>query len=81
MPTVSATVLVVDDEPALVYLAKMALEAGGYEVLAAFSGPQAIQLCRDQKDRIDLLLTDINMPRMNGASWLASSWSCSPICR
>ena len=67
MPTVSATVLVVDDEPALVYLAKMALEAGGYEVLAAFSGPQAIQLCRDQKDRIDLLLTDINMPRMNGA--------------
>jgi two-component system, cell cycle sensor histidine kinase and response regulator CckA len=72
MQTAATTVLVVDDEPALVNLAKMTLEAGGYEVLTAFSGHQAIELCSDQKDRVDLLLTDMNMPRMNGAELACS---------
>lgn len=67
MQTSATTVLVVDDEPALVTLAKITLEAGGYEVLTAFSGRQALNLYGDQKDRIDLLLTDMNMPQMNGA--------------
>jgi two-component system, cell cycle sensor histidine kinase and response regulator CckA len=72
MQTVATTVLVVDDEPALVNLARMTLEAGGYEVLTAFSGHQALELCSDQKDRVDLLLTDMNMPRMNGAELACS---------
>jgi two-component system, cell cycle sensor histidine kinase and response regulator CckA len=72
MPTLATTVLVVDDEPALVNLAKMALEAGGYEVLTAFNGRQALEVYANQKDRIDLLLTDMNMPRMNGAELACS---------
>jgi len=67
METSAATVLVVDDEPELVNLAKMTLEAGGYEVLTASNGREALELCINQKNRIDLLLTDINMPQMNGA--------------
>ena len=72
MQTPPTTVLVVDDEPAMADLAKMTLEAGGYEVLTAFSGRQALELCADQKDRVDLLLTDMNMPRMNGAELACS---------
>jgi two-component system cell cycle sensor histidine kinase/response regulator CckA len=72
MQTPPTTVLVVDDEPAMVDLAKITLEAGGYEVLTAFNGRQALELCVNQKDRVDLLLTDMNMPRMNGAELACS---------
>jgi CheY-like chemotaxis protein len=68
----TATILLVDDEPALLSLVKRALEAGGYEVLAAHNGLQALELCGDRKNHIDLLLTDINMPRMNGAELACS---------
>ena len=67
MQSLSAIVLVVDDEPALINLVKMTLEAGGYEVLTASSGLQALEQYGNPNDRIDLLLTDIHMPRMNGA--------------
>ncbi len=72
MQTLATTVLVVDDEPALANLAKITLEAGGYEVLTASDGRQALELCADLKDRVDLLLTDMNMPRMNGAELACS---------
>jgi len=78
MQTPAATILVVDDEPALVDLARMTLEAGGYEVLTALDGRQALELCADQKDRVDLLLTDMNMPRMNGAELACSVAALRP---
>ena len=72
MQTLATTVLVVDDEPAMVNLAKITLEAGGYEVLTASNGRQALELCAAQKDCVDLLLTDMNMPQMNGAELACS---------
>ncbi|MCU1274574.1 MAG: multi-sensor hybrid histidine kinase [Bryobacterales bacterium] len=68
------TILVVDDEPALVELVKFILEEAGYSVLSACDGKQAIDLCMHYEYSIDLLLTDINMPRMSGVE-LASRFS------
>jgi len=65
-PRSSATILVVDDEPAVLNLVKLILEAAGYVVLAACNGQQALALCENRKHTIDLLLTDINMPDISG---------------
>ncbi|EKD82315.1 MAG: PAS/PAC sensor hybrid histidine kinase [uncultured bacterium] len=60
------TVLIVEDEPALLPLIKMMLEKLGYRVLAVNSPIAAIELVQQQKDRIHLLITDVVMPKMNG---------------
>jgi signal transduction histidine kinase/CheY-like chemotaxis protein len=58
------TILVVEDEPAMLAVTRRILETNGYEVLAAASGPEAIELARETP--IDLLLTDVVMPQMLG---------------
>ena len=59
-------VLLAEDEDSVRAVAKEALERRGYRVLAAADGPSALALARDCTDRIDLLLTDVVMPGMNG---------------
>jgi len=66
MPGPSSTILVVDDEPAVLNLIKLILEAAGYAVLAASNGQQALAFCENRNHSIDLLLTDINMPDISG---------------
>ncbi len=58
------TVLVVEDEPALARVVARILANGGYHVLTANNGPQALDLA-EQHD-CDLLLTDVIMPEMSG---------------
>ncbi|MFA5179984.1 MAG: PAS domain S-box protein [Syntrophales bacterium] len=60
------TVLVVEDEPALLTLAKMMLETLGYRVLAAGTPGQAIALAKEHARAIQLLISDVVMPEMNG---------------
>ena len=62
-------VLIVDDEPALVKLGKRALESAGYRVIVAHSGAEA--LAASSAGRVDLLLTDLNMPGMSGRTLAA----------
>lgn len=59
-------ILVVEDDPRLCDLLSEFLRADGYEVVAAHDGWQALE--RLQADRIDLLIVDINMPGLGGAS-------------
>jgi PAS domain S-box-containing protein len=61
LPTGSETILAVDDESALLELAREALEALGYRVLTATDGSQALQLL-DENPTIDLLFSDVVMP-------------------
>jgi CheY-like chemotaxis protein len=68
------TILVVDDESSLVELVRFILEEAGYSVLSACNGQHALDLCMHYEYAIDLLLTDINMPRMSGVE-LASRFS------
>lgn len=62
----SETILLVDDEPVIRDVAQRALGRVGYEVLTSSSGPDAIELARAHDGPIDLLLTDVMMPEMNG---------------
>jgi CheY-like chemotaxis protein len=57
-------VLVVDDDQAVRDFVARVLREAGYRTLEACSGPDAIELA--SKGPIDLLLTDVNMPRMTG---------------
>jgi PAS domain S-box-containing protein len=59
-------VLVAEDEDAVRELMRRTLEDQGYQVIEAANGEEALRLSRDYSGTIDLLLTDIVMPRMSG---------------
>ena len=65
-PQGTETVLVVEDEYAVRELAQEILEAGGYTVLTAATPSQALALVKGSRRAIQLLLTDVVMPGMNG---------------
>jgi two-component system cell cycle sensor histidine kinase/response regulator CckA len=56
----------VEDEADVRALAREVLERQGYTVLEAGDGAQALQIHEKEGDRIDLILTDVVMPRMSG---------------
>ncbi len=60
------TILVVDDEPSVLALVRTMLWRAGYTVLEASGGQQAMLLAAEQAAPIQLLLTDVLMPDMNG---------------
>ena len=60
------TILVVDDETAIRELVLKILRRHGYRVLEAANGEEALSLCREHSGAIDLLITDVMMPRMGG---------------
>jgi two-component system cell cycle sensor histidine kinase/response regulator CckA len=61
------TVLVVEDSDDLREIAGRILSKNGYRVMVAASGPQALEMARAFTGHIDLLLTDVIMPQMNGS--------------
>lgn len=60
------TILLVEDEPAILRMTTMMLERTGYKVLAAGTPGEAIALAREHAGDIHLLMTDVVMPEMNG---------------
>ena len=60
------TILLVEDEHQVRHMTGMMLKRKGYSVLEADSGEQALEFIRDRVERIDLLLSDIVMPKMRG---------------
>lgn len=60
------TILLAEDEPAILELTTTMLEMQGYEVLAAGTPGEALRLAREYKGDIHLLMTDVVMPEMNG---------------
>ena len=60
----SPTILAVDDSPSMRRMVVHVLTSGGYTVLEAGDGVEALQLARSH--RIDAVLTDQNMPNMDG---------------
>lgn len=60
------TVLVVEDEPAVLELAAFALREKGYTVFEAVNGEEGLRVVRQHEGKIDLVLTDVIMPVMGG---------------
>ena len=63
----SETILLVDDERAIINPTKLVLEHLGYRVHAAYSGNEALDIYRGGKETIDLVILDMIMPGMGGA--------------
>ena len=61
-----ATILLVEDEPALLALMSTALKGAGYVVREAHNGPEAIAFFDKNTWAFDLLITDMRMPRVDG---------------
>ncbi len=60
-------ILMVDDEPAILRMGRTMLERLGYQVITAQSPNEAINIAKQYDEEIDLLVTDVVMPEMNGS--------------
>jgi CheY-like chemotaxis protein len=72
------TILLVEDEPAILAMAAKMLERLGYSVLAAGTPGEAIRMARNHSGSIDLLLTDVVMPEMSGRDLARNVLSLHP---
>ena len=82
-PVVSGheTVLLVEDEPMVRALAREVLEQYGYTVICAADGQEGLDICKGFAGRIDLIITDVVMPRMSGRELAESVVNVSPEAR
>ena len=59
-------ILLVDDDEIVRKFVLHVLQASGYAVIEASNGPEALRIANEHTGPINLLLTDIKMPKMNG---------------
>ena len=71
LPRGTESVLLVEDEEGVRSLVRKALSRSGYRVLEASDGEQALRVAEEHSGEIDLLLSDVVMPRMSGGELLA----------
>ncbi|MGH7568425.1 MAG: response regulator [Gemmatimonadales bacterium] len=62
----TGTILIAEDDPLVRTLARKVLEQAGYAVLVAAGGAEALRLAEEHPGPVDLLVTDVVMPGMNG---------------
>jgi len=65
-PSSQPTILLVEDEDGIRELSRRVLKPQGYHVLIACDGVEALEICAAQPGKIDLVITDVHMPRMSG---------------
>ena len=71
-------ILVVDDEEAILAITRAALENFGYKVVTANSGTEAVNFFAQNHADINLLITDLGMPLMDGPSAVAAMRKIQP---
>ena len=72
------TVLVIDDEAAILTIAMQTLQAFGYSVLTASDGAEALAIYAQHRHEIDVVLTDMSMPIMDGAATINAMYRINP---
>ena len=73
------SILVVDDDPSMASSLTEILDIKGFEVRAANSGAEALQILRDHP--VDVMLTDVRMPDMNGVELYRATRKTHPNLR
>jgi response regulator RpfG family c-di-GMP phosphodiesterase len=76
MPAHVPTVLTVDDEPAILSSLRRLLRGGGYRILQAGSGADGLALLRTEP--VDVVISDMRMPEMDGAQFLEQVRALDP---
>jgi two-component system, chemotaxis family, chemotaxis protein CheY len=66
------TILVVDDSPTVVKFVSFSLRNSGYNVVTACDGMDAIEKLNTLPENVDLVITDLNMPNLDGYSLIAT---------
>lgn len=64
-----AKILAVDDSPSMRRMVEFTLKSAGHDVVQACDGVEAFEIA--SRDSVDLVLTDVNMPRMDGITLIA----------
>jgi len=64
--TAGKTILLIDDEPMVTDICEMMIKRLGHKVLKAHSGSEGLEIFMAHKTCIDLIISDFNMPGMNG---------------
>ncbi len=77
----SGTILLIDDEPVILASAQEILKFLGYTVLVAEDGQEGLEIFTQQANKIDLVLTDMIMPRMNGKKCFLAMQKIDPNVR
>lgn len=72
------TVLIVDDEELLLTMSEMVLTSFGYRVLTALNGRQAMEIIERPDSHVDLVVTDLVMPHMDGHQLIRSLQASAP---
>jgi CheY-like chemotaxis protein len=75
------TVLVVDDDPAMLRIIDMILRRTGVRVKQAISGPAALEILRQQNTDVDLVISDVLMPDMEGSELMQQAQKERPNCQ
>jgi CheY-like chemotaxis protein len=73
------TVLVAEDDPLVLDVVATALEMAGYTVLSAHNGYEAVRILEER--RVDLLVSDIRMPELNGLELAEAARKLQPDLR
>ena len=82
----SSTILVIDDSQSVRAVIGTTLKMGGYKVITAEDGKQAFELLQQGgEERINLIISDINMPEMDGVALIKEikklpGYVSTPIC-
>ena len=62
----SKTILLIDDEEIIIDICEMMLEKLGHQVFKASTGSEGLKIYEANKNQIDLIISDMNMPEMDG---------------
>lgn len=74
-------VLVVEDEQQIRDLMKAVLEVAGYSVITATNGAEGLEVYKEKKDQVEVVVTDWAMPEMNGPDMVRHIQAISPAAK
>lgn len=75
------TLLFVEDEESLLSMMRLVLEDRGYTVITARDGMEAVRLYAEQRNAIDLVISDLGLPKLDGVAVTATLRELNPGCR